>query len=105
MSLFGSQQMDDGVWKVMVAPGGSNAAYTIYVYSRDGMKDETWVSDTADPLPIPRACTIDPVNTSVTTRAQFITWCCQQFGAGTTLHIVDQSSTYTNSTQTCPGGG
>ena len=96
-------QVGGGVWRINVAAVGGTPAYTIYVWSRNSMQDETYASTQASPLPIKGSCTIDPVPSapSIGSRAAFLTWVCQQVGGNPTLNVVDQSSTYVDSTSTC----
>lgn len=97
------QQINGGTWLLSVSAGGGTPAYTVYVWSRNNMQAETYATEQANPLPIKQACTLTPVSgaPSFTTKAQFLTWVCQQIGGSPTLQVVDQASTYTDSTHSC----
>jgi len=99
MSMFKTDEMDDGIWQVVV---NAPTNYTIYLYSRSSGTDETWASSQSSPLPIMHNCTISWVTPqpNITSKAQFLTWVCNKVGGGT-LNVVDQQSTYSASTHSC----
>jgi hypothetical protein len=95
-------QMEEGVWQLQVGPAG-NPTYSMYVWSRSEMAQETFVSTHATPLPITQAYVATPVTgaPSFETVAQFLTWCCQQVSGSPKLYVMSCQSTYTTGTHQC----
>ncbi len=96
MNDLGTMQFGEGVWHLVWSGGDA------YVMANLDATTEVWASSTAGFFPLKRAFMCTKTSESVMSRTAFLTWVCSQYAAGTTLRVVEQASSYTYSTQSCP---